>query len=158
PDGRRETLLSVPNYHFNWQFYFDLAQPIKVPAGSTITNVAHYSNTATSKYNPAPDKDVYWSEQSWDEMYCPFIAYSIDSEAPKKGAPSKPPTRPQYPPPAVERPRSGIHAGFPSRLSPSFRRREKARYSLLRLMVSRALLASALVSASLGTQVPARPA
>ena len=95
PDGRRETLLSVPNYHFNWQFYFDLAQPIKIPAGSTITNVAHYANTPNSKYNPAPDKDVYWSEQSWDEMYCPFIAYSIDSEAPKKGAQAKTSTQRQ---------------------------------------------------------------
>ena len=82
PDGRQETLLSIPNYNFSWQFYFDLKDPLKIPAGSTITNVAHYNNTP-SKYNPAPDKDVYWSEQSWDEMYCPFVAYSVDSQAPK---------------------------------------------------------------------------
>jgi hypothetical protein len=83
PDGRQETLLSIPNYNFSWQFYYDLATPLKIPAGSTITNVAHYNNTASNKFNPAPDKEVFWSEQSWDEMYCPFVAYSVDSEAPK---------------------------------------------------------------------------
>jgi len=80
PDGRQETLLSVPKYDFNWQTYYELAKPKKIPAGSTITNLAHYSNTPANRYNPAPDKDVYWSEQSWDEMYLPYITYTIDSE------------------------------------------------------------------------------
>jgi len=80
PDGRQETLLSVPKYDFNWQTYYELAKPRKIPAGSTITNLAHYSNTPANRYNPAPDKDVYWSEQSWDEMYLPYITYTIDSE------------------------------------------------------------------------------
>ena len=50
------------------------------PAGSTISNVAHYDNTASNKYNPAPDREVFWSEQSWDEMYQPFTEYSVDSQ------------------------------------------------------------------------------
>jgi hypothetical protein len=95
PDGRNEVLLSVPNYNFNWQFYFDLAKPLKIPAGSTITNVAHYDNTPKNKYNPAPEKEVYWSEQSWDEMYCPFVAYSLDSEDPKLRKDQKTGTRQQ---------------------------------------------------------------
>ena len=80
PDGRQETLLSIPKYDFNWQTYYELAQPRKIPEGSTITNIAHYNNTATNRYNPAPDKEVYWAEQSWDEMYLPYITYTIDSE------------------------------------------------------------------------------
>jgi hypothetical protein len=86
PDGREETLLNIPKYDFNWQTYYELAQPRKIPAGSTITTVAHWDNTAKNPYNPAPDKEVYWSEQSWDEMFLPYITYTIDSETPKKEA------------------------------------------------------------------------
>jgi hypothetical protein len=98
PDGRQETLLNIPKYDFNWQFYYELQQPLKIPGGSTLTAIAHYNNTAKNKYNPAPDKEVYWSEQSWDEMYCPFIVYTVDSESlSKKGAPptDKPQSKPQ---------------------------------------------------------------
>jgi hypothetical protein len=81
PDGRRETLLAVPKYDFMWQLYFELKEPLSIPAGATISNVAHYSNGAKNKFNPAPDRPVYWSEQSWDEMFLPFIAYTVDSES-----------------------------------------------------------------------------
>jgi hypothetical protein len=81
PDGRQEVLLSVPKYDFNWQNYYQLQEPLKIPAGSTISTVAHYDNTTKNKFNPAPEREVYWSEQSWDEMYCPFIVYTVDSEA-----------------------------------------------------------------------------
>jgi hypothetical protein len=90
PDGRQETLLSIPKYDFNWQNYYELADPIKIPTGSTITTIAHYNNTSSNKFNPAPDKEVYWSEQSWDEMYCPFIVYTVDSEVVKGGTQTNP--------------------------------------------------------------------
>jgi hypothetical protein len=80
PDGRTQTLLSIPKYDFNWQLFYELQQPLKIPAGSTITNLAHYDNSASNKYNPAPDRPVFWSEQSWDEMYTPSIMYTVDSE------------------------------------------------------------------------------
>jgi hypothetical protein len=80
PDGQKETLLHIPKYDFMWQLYYELAEPMKIPAGSTISNVAHYSNSAKNKFNPQPDKPVYWSEQSWDEMFLPFVAYTVDSE------------------------------------------------------------------------------
>jgi hypothetical protein len=82
PEGRTETLLSVPKYDFQWQLFYELQQPRRVPAGSTITNVAHYDNSPKNRYNPAPDRAVFWSEQSWDEMYTPSIMYTIDSERP----------------------------------------------------------------------------
>ena len=31
-----------------------------------------------SPYNPAPDKEVFWSEQSWDEMYAPQARITVD--------------------------------------------------------------------------------
>jgi hypothetical protein len=79
PDGREEVILDVPNYDFNWQIQYELETPLKIPAGSKITNVAIYDNSANNKWNPAPEKDVYWSEQSWDEMYQPTTQFSVDS-------------------------------------------------------------------------------
>jgi hypothetical protein len=91
PDGREETLLNIPKYDFNWQTYYELAEPRKIPVGSTITSVAHYDNTPSNKYNPAPDKDVFWSEQSWDEMFLPYVTFTIDSET-KKAKPAATPS------------------------------------------------------------------
>jgi len=80
PDGREQPVLSVPRYDFNWQLFYDLEQPIAIPAGSKIVATGHYDNSLRNKYNPAPEKEVFWSEQSWDEMYEPYIEYTIDSQ------------------------------------------------------------------------------
>jgi hypothetical protein len=78
PDGRKETLLSVPKYDFNWQIPYEFEKPITLPAGSTLTAVAHYDNSVKNRYNPAPEKQVFWSEQSWDEMFIPYMEYTVD--------------------------------------------------------------------------------
>ena len=78
PDGTEEVLLSVPRYDFNWQLQYELAEPKKIPAGSTIKYVGHFDNSTANRYNPAPEREVYWGEQSWDEMFLPFMEYSID--------------------------------------------------------------------------------
>jgi hypothetical protein len=80
PDGREQTLLTVPRYDFNWQIYHQLETPLKVPAGSKFTGVGTYDNSAANKFNPAPEKEVYWSEQSWDEMFSPWVEYTVDSQ------------------------------------------------------------------------------
>ena len=84
PDGREEVLLDVPRYDFNWQVYYELAAPKQIPAGSKVTVVTLFDNSAKNRYNPAPDKEVYWSEQSWDEMYAPQARITIDSHDLKK--------------------------------------------------------------------------
>jgi hypothetical protein len=78
PDGREETILSVPRYDFNWQLVYEWTQPIRVPAGSTIKAIGHYDNSVENRRNPSPDKEVYWSEQSWDEMFNGYVDLSID--------------------------------------------------------------------------------
>ena len=80
PDGREELLLDVPRYDFNWQTEFEFAEPLKIPGGSTLIVRGHYNNSLNNRYNPAPDKEVYWGEQSWDEMFEGWIKYSIDSQ------------------------------------------------------------------------------
>src|SRR5436309_6941160 len=68
PDGREEVLLHVPNYDFQWQLQYQLAQPVHLPAGSTIKAIGHYDNSSRNRNNPRPDLPVRWSEQSRDEM------------------------------------------------------------------------------------------
>ena len=79
PDGREEVLLDVPKYDFNWQLYYELQTPRHIPAGSKVTVVTFFDNSAKNPYNPAPDKEVFWSEQSWDEMYAPQVRITVDS-------------------------------------------------------------------------------
>ena len=78
PDGTEETILNVPNYDFNWQLEYDFVEPLKVPAGSTIKTIGHFDNSVRNRYNPSPDQEVHWGEQSWDEMFFIFTKYSVD--------------------------------------------------------------------------------
>jgi hypothetical protein len=80
PDGRQQVLLDVPKFDFNWQLHYELAEPMKIPAGSKIVTLAHYDNSIKNRYNPAPNKEVFWSEQSWDEMFIPWFEYTVDSK------------------------------------------------------------------------------
>jgi hypothetical protein len=80
PDGRKQVLLDVPKFDFNWQLHYELAEPLKIPAGSKLVAVAHYDNSIKNRYNPAPQKEVFWSEQSWDEMFIPWFEYTVDSK------------------------------------------------------------------------------
>ena len=79
PDGKEETVLNVYKYDFNWQLQYELETPLRLPAGAKITAISHFDNSLKNKYNPAPDQEVYWSEQSWDEMHGAFYEFAIDS-------------------------------------------------------------------------------
>ena len=82
PDGREETLLHVPKYDHRWQMAYEPETPVKLPAGSKLVVTAHYDNSTASSHNHAPDKPVYFRDQnqSWDEMFTPFIQYSFDHQ------------------------------------------------------------------------------
>jgi hypothetical protein len=99
PDGREQVLLSVPHYDFNWQIFYTLKEPLKVPAGSTLKTVGSYDNSPSNKWASEPQKEVYWSEQSWDEMYNGFRVYSVDKL--ERKAPASPSTALQRAPAAV---------------------------------------------------------
>jgi peroxiredoxin len=73
PDGRRETLLHVPRYDFNWQIEYVLAEPKRMPAGSWILCTGGFDNSALNPNNADPKKRVTWGEQSFDEMFIGFM-------------------------------------------------------------------------------------
>jgi hypothetical protein len=78
PDGRTETLLSVPRYDFNWQTDYVFAAPLKVAKGSVLRAVARYDNSPANPANPDPNVEVRWGEQTWEEMQYTGLNYSID--------------------------------------------------------------------------------
>jgi hypothetical protein len=77
PDGHSETLLKVPHYSFAWQLSYYLAEPLKLPAGTTLSAVAHYDNSPNNPDNPDPTKEVRFGEQSWDEMMFGFFDVAL---------------------------------------------------------------------------------
>lgn len=72
PDGAEELLLSVPAYSFNWQLAHELADPLRVPAGTKIVADGAFDNSAQNPFNPDPASEVNWGEQSWEEMFMGF--------------------------------------------------------------------------------------
>ena len=92
PDGREVSVLSVPHYRYHFQLAYTLTEPLILPAGSKLIVVAHYDNSTS---NPelqhlgsnmaaqrcGPDKVAYFGQQnqSWDEMFSPFIQYSDEA-------------------------------------------------------------------------------
>ena len=79
PDGKSEILLSVPRYNFNWQSVYRLREPKAVPKGTTIHCVAHYDNSDKNPHNPDPKKDVYWGDQTWEEMMVGWMDFYYDT-------------------------------------------------------------------------------
>ncbi len=75
PDGTEELLLSVPNYSFNWQLNHRLEDPLFVPAGTKIQAVGAFDNSTQNTYNPDPNSEILWGEQSWQEMFMGFYSW-----------------------------------------------------------------------------------
>ncbi|ALO45315.1 redoxin domain-containing protein [Pseudohongiella spirulinae] len=80
PDGEEELLLSVPAYSFNWQLSHELAEPLRVPAGTKIIARGAFDNSAQNRFNPDPNTEVNWGEQSWEEMFMGFYEWKLVSQ------------------------------------------------------------------------------
>jgi hypothetical protein len=76
PDGRKEVVLSVPHYDFNWQLGY--WKSVQVPKGTKLHVDAHYDNSANNKFNPNPNKTVYYGTMTWEEMMFPFFGVVVD--------------------------------------------------------------------------------
>ena len=77
PTGESQVLLSIPHYDFNWQLRYDLAQPVILPKGTELEVTAWYDNSANNPFNPNSKVDVWWGQQTWDEMLAGFVDFVI---------------------------------------------------------------------------------
>ena len=78
PDGRSEMILNVPKYDFNWQTDYIFKTPLQLPKGTKLKTSAWYDNSTANKSNPDPTKDVYWGDQTWEEMQFTAFTFSIN--------------------------------------------------------------------------------
>ena len=94
PDRTTETLLSVPNYDFDWQYIYRLRQPKLLPLGTQVRVVGIYDNSAANPRNPDPTAEVRWGEMSSDEMLDGFIEVAYQPKAvaavPRIASPRRP--------------------------------------------------------------------
>ena len=81
PDGRTETILSVPKYDFNWQTDYIFTEPLKLPKGTKVHATAWYDNSRSNKSNRDPTSAVWWGDQTWEEMMFTAFTFSIDGSA-----------------------------------------------------------------------------
>jgi hypothetical protein len=56
-----------------------------VPKGTKLHVDAHFDNSPNNKFNPNPNKTVYYGEMTWEEMMFPFFGVVVDKNVdPKK--------------------------------------------------------------------------
>ena len=80
PDGRTREVLNVPHYNWHWQLWYNLEEPITLPAGTKIECTAHFDNSANNPENPDPSKTVIWGQQSFDEMMVCFFNLAFPAQ------------------------------------------------------------------------------
>ena len=81
PDGKRETILNVPFYDFNWQRMYEFAKPITIKAGSKVIATYVYDNSKRNPANPDPNKEIVWGDQSFEEMFYTSLRYRWADES-----------------------------------------------------------------------------
>jgi hypothetical protein len=81
PDGTKEVLLNVPNYRFDWQRNYELAEPKLLPKGTEIIVEAAWDNSPLNLANPDPTKEVRWGDQTFNEMFFASFRYTYPDAA-----------------------------------------------------------------------------
>lgn len=81
PDGKKETLLIIANYNFEWQIPYRWESGKKQFAkGTRLECIAHYDNSAFNPYNPDPKATVRNGPQTHNEMMYGFFFYTNANE------------------------------------------------------------------------------
>ncbi|SIO33705.1 Peroxiredoxin [Singulisphaera sp. GP187] len=91
PDGRREVLLDVPRYEFDWQNAYVLDEPKAMPEGTIMRCLARFDNSADNPNNPDPSRVVTFGEQTNDEMLVGYMDVALGYQDLSVPAPSATP-------------------------------------------------------------------
>ena len=76
----KKTLVHVPQYDFNWQHRYQLADPVPLQDLAAVSIDVEFDNSKDNPFNPDPSQYVTWGDQTWEEMAMAFydIAVPID--------------------------------------------------------------------------------
>jgi hypothetical protein len=78
PDGQKQVILNVPHYDFNWQLGY--WRSVKVSKGTKLHVDAHFDNSVNNRFNPDPNRTVYYGTMTWEEMMFPFFGVVVDRD------------------------------------------------------------------------------
>lgn len=69
PDGTTKPLISINDWDFNWQNYYQYQTPVSLPAGTKLEGTWTFDNSADNPANPShPPTRVTYGEQTTNEM------------------------------------------------------------------------------------------
>ena len=88
PDGRREVILDVPRYEFDWQNLYVLDRPKPMPEGTILHTEARFDNSAENPNNPDPKRAVTFGEQTRDEMHVGYLNFVLADQDLALGMPA----------------------------------------------------------------------
>jgi hypothetical protein len=87
---QRRTILSVPVFDPFWQRTYELATPLRLPAGAELLATAHFDNSKLNPNNPDPSAEVTWGQQTkTDEMFSTRFKFRTLDEPKIAGGPQK---------------------------------------------------------------------
>lgn len=81
PDGTRKLITSVPNYDFNWQSNYELAEGVDVPKGTKYHVHATWDNTESNTNNPDPSEKVVYGRWTENEMLTTWSHVVLTNES-----------------------------------------------------------------------------
>jgi hypothetical protein len=67
----------LPHYDFNWQMSYVLVKPHRLPKGTRLESTVFFDNSANNPNNPDPKADVYWGDQTREEMNVAFMRVAL---------------------------------------------------------------------------------
>ncbi len=90
PDHKTIPLISITDWDFNWQYYYQYAKPLSLPAGTRIDVRFSYDNSASNPANPnTPPRRVTYGEQTTDEMAILIFDLITKASTPRGARPNK---------------------------------------------------------------------
>ena len=78
-------MISITDWDFNWEYYYQYAEPVRLPAGTRIDVRWTYDNSASNSANPSsPPRRVTYGEQTTDEMA--FLVFDLIAKGSAPGS------------------------------------------------------------------------
>ncbi len=72
-------MVAVPRYDFRWQTTYELLHPKRLPRGTELVTIAHYDNSSNNRFNPDPNREVFWGLQTTEEMMSVFFDFAVEA-------------------------------------------------------------------------------
>lgn len=104
PNAAKSILVEIADWDYNWQETYWFQKPILAPAGTRFDIEAIYDNSDSNANNPfSPPKDIYFGEQTTNEMLFGFLGVTPVQEGrvrtartdPAQSAGTEPKNRPE---------------------------------------------------------------